>query len=506
MIKNQFLSQNWVSIGLLCILLILIYFSLNHREGLENQPIESAPATTDGPATDNPQSAFYKVDIGNWTKYVQNVIQGKENANFIVGKSGGGTGDPAVGCEKQFATNYQCGNGPTKEANILDGEAGGRSVLFDCTKENAICKGFRLTLDDTGNLVLTDSQQKSVWQSNTNKVGKPVKAAMALKGVYKRNFLQSGEMLKIGEFIGSPTGNCMLMMTETGLQIQYYEPNCGSTGMGNDNNSGGVYSIGKPLSEAAVNGLGKTAYINTSGLSQEYPAEMVSYADTYSLLGNFTLSDPLASIISTKAGQNAQMFEEECNKNMDCAGILFNKTARTGILLNNKMFPASARIGQGDSELYTRNKRAKNSESCPKEFEDGSALQWENIPVGDKMTLDTQCKLGRITKDEQQDMKDQNAALSGLADDLQRKINNLSDEDVKIAADTGMNITKMKKDLDQYGQTNKQKQINTDINTNLGGMVEDADLVLVSQNYKYLLYSILAIIVIIAGVKMARST
>ena len=122
------------------------------------------------------------------------------------------------------------------------------------------------------------------------------------------------------------------------------------------------------------------------------------------------------------------------------------------------------------------------------------------------MTLDTQCKLGRITKDEQQDMKDQNAALSGLADDLQRKINNLSDEDVKIAADTGMNITKMKKDLDQYGQTNKQTQINTDINTNLGGMVEDADLVLVSQNYKYLLYSILAIIVIIAGVKMARST
>ena len=64
-----------------------------------------------------------------------------------------------------------------------------------------------------------------------------------------RNYLKSGEFLSIGEFIGSPSGNCYLMMTKSGLILYYEVSGCTMTsndvGYGNTDNDQALYSIPK---------------------------------------------------------------------------------------------------------------------------------------------------------------------------------------------------------------------------------------------------------------------
>ena len=186
-------------------------------------------------------SPFY----GNWTPVIQSVVKGKTSATYNIGQNNSDQ-DPAVGCLKDFTSTYQCGNiDETKTINI-PGEARGKPAIFDCSKA---CKGFRLTLGDNGNLTLTDIENKQLWTSNTSKIGLVLERFNAKNGKYGRNYLLSGETLNLGEFIGSPSGNCYLIMEKTpegnSLQLNYSVLNCTDNQFGNDEMTNGLFSLAK---------------------------------------------------------------------------------------------------------------------------------------------------------------------------------------------------------------------------------------------------------------------
>jgi hypothetical protein len=179
---------------------------------------------------------------GNWTSMVQAFVKDKDVANYIV--SGG---DPAVGCYKDFTATYQCGSLPNVKTITLPGEAAGKSAVFDCSAENQACSGFRLTLGDDGNLVLTNLAGNQIWSSNTNKTGLALDDFKMGKGKYARNYLLAGETLSLGEFIGSPSGNCYLIMAQgpdgNGLQLNYSVADCSEQNFGNDESINGLFSL-----------------------------------------------------------------------------------------------------------------------------------------------------------------------------------------------------------------------------------------------------------------------
>lgn len=180
---------------------------------------------------------------GNWTSYVKDFVKDKEVANYVVS----GT-DPAYGCLKDFTATYQCGSLPTVKNINIPGEAGGKTATFDCSAENQACSGFKLTLGDDGNLVLTNMAGAQIWTSNTTKTGLAMDEFKAIKGKYGRNYLMGGETLSLGEFIGSPSGNCYLIMAkgldgQNGLQLNYSVVNCNEQNFGNDENSNGLFSL-----------------------------------------------------------------------------------------------------------------------------------------------------------------------------------------------------------------------------------------------------------------------
>ena len=563
------------------------------------------------------------VPIGNWTPYVNAVINGKESASFIIGKSGGGTVDPAVGCKKRFTSTYQCGTGLAKAVTI-EPEAWGQAALFDCTAENKMCSEFRLTLGDDGNIVVTDSNNAILWSSNTTKTGLALPQYSAKNSKNGRNYLLAGESLNVGEFVGSPSGNCYLMMVSgVGLQLLYNMSGCTmtdeNTGTSSDENSYATYSI----PQVNISNVGKVGYIGANSNIHEYPSELLSQGTTYSLLGNYdspgntikqitnvpqttnvehldnigksltwqasntyaqskggrlaTMAELIAYIAKKGGallpgqdqwvavtngyngandwievgdsahppgisqtqdfGSNAWWYnpgtnptwnfyvfwimadtvpgmstsktplldqcKQACNELDNCTGFVSNSD--TCSLKNSGMFPNGLRQANDGLELYTRSKTVKNNNSCNKAVEDSTVTNWELYPIGEKMSMDTLCGLGAITEQEQKEMAAKYSNLYGVTSVLDNKLQGLTNEKSKINRSMERTSGKLKSDMNNYKKVWQQADTNVVNAENISGMLVDTDLNMVSQNYKHLLWSILAIMLIMGGIRMTRN-
>lgn len=449
----------------------------------------------------------YNVAIGNWSQYVKDAINNQEVNNYIVGSNGGS--DPAYGCYKNFTSTYQCGNGPTKNVSITgyQVEAGGRSVKFDCSAENKICGGFRLTVGDDGNLVLTDSNSAIVWQSNTNSTGLALDEFKASNGKYARNYLLAGETLQTGEFVGSPSGNCYLMMvgnqadcTQNGLQLLYTKLNCTmnspSDGYGSDDTANGLYS----MKTTDISNLGKVGYIDEQNNIHEYPSDMTSLAQTYSLIGNY---DSGGYDITQVSGNSAETCKTSCNTNDECAGFVYYDN--TCYLKNSGMFPKGIRKPLANAELYVRDKTVANDISCAKEVDSGISTQWELYPTSTKMSMATLCELGAITQDERTQANSSLKDLNKATDIMSNKLNSISVEKNKLTNSFGSAKKGLKKNINDYGVMRRKIKQNDKAITNIIAMSQDTELNMTSQNIKYFLYANLAIIIAIASIRLIRN-
>ena len=445
------------------------------------------------------------IAIGNWTKYLLS-LGWSDNAKFIVGGAGQ-EADPAPGCAKQFSANYQCGTGPTKSINIA-AEAGGKTALFDCTAENAMCLGFRLTLGDTGNLVLTDNTGATVWQSNTTTTGIAMPEYNAVSGQNGRNYLMSGESLFEGAFIGSPSGNCWLIMPEltsptalNSLQIQYSVSSCsGPVGAwtGNDDTAYGLYSI--PATD--ISSIGSVGYLDKSGKTHAYPANMVGPAKTYTNIGHY---DSYGNDIGAYYGTSPKSCETACNGEAGCAGFIWDESAKICFLKNTNMFPNAPRQTRAGYDLYVQDKSVTNGSSCTKEVETGTAAQWELLPTTTKMSMDTLCNIGMANKSELANLAKKEQKVNNTLNTMNNTYNTLISENTSLRNNFNSNIKGIKKDIHHMKTIHKKtKREKVDTN-NVDGMMEDSDLSLISQNYKYLWWSILAILIISMGIKVVRN-
>ncbi len=193
---------------------------------------------------------------GNWTN---NVVSSLGNnpvdvLNYVPNVDS--TADPAVGCAKNFTSTYKCGLGTTAKSVSVDPEAGGKTARFDCSAEFAQCNDLKLTLTDDGKLTLTNGDgTKKLWDSitafgangsfpaNSTPIVDPMNAGNGTPDSrvdvgagggpgrrYKHNYLLAGQYLEAGQWIGSPTGTCRLMMGTTAapnsLQVVKSVPNC----------------------------------------------------------------------------------------------------------------------------------------------------------------------------------------------------------------------------------------------------------------------------------------
>ena len=171
---------------------------------------------------------YYVLD-GNWTSAVSAEV-GNNSGSYLY-PINTSVSDPAVGCEKKtFYASYQCGKDKKVRnvPSILD--AVGQTALFDCTDLYDKCNGLTLNLGDDGILTIKDKSDKPLWDSTKAKSysALPTDKILALDE-YKpilsdgtnnpdsdmfanRSYLNAGEFLEPGQYIGSPNGTCRLEM------------------------------------------------------------------------------------------------------------------------------------------------------------------------------------------------------------------------------------------------------------------------------------------------------
>ena len=448
------------------------------------------------------------VPVGNWTDYVKNFISGKDLVKYTIGSSGGGIRDPSIGCSKQFSTSYKCGKGSIKTMNITP-DATGQTVTFDCFEENRICKGFRLTLGDDGNLKLTnvtDSMGTILWQSSTYQTGLPVEKYKATNSKFKRNYLNSGETLSAGEFIGSPTGNCYLLMENNSvrgsasLEIRYETLNCsGEQSFGDDHNTVSIYTINR---ENPTN-IGKTGYIDEDGVLHQYPKEMLQKNDKFYSIGKYSNDGNNIKIVTNT---NKPDCEQMCKTTEQCSGYVFKDGNNECQIKNMNMFPNSARMVDDSSELYIRGSNVLNSDSCSKIVNNVESSTWELSNIGDKMSMDTLCNLGAFTEADRSVLATSNKTLLDSLSELYKRLLGETNSSIQINSDLEKNRQTFDSLIKSQENVKKNIKDKQDQSRQYNALSDDTKKQLISENYNYMLWSIVAISIIGYSIKLNRSS
>ena len=209
--------------------------------------------------------ATYYVPVGNWTNNVVSNFGNDPLKELNYNISVDNQTEPAKDCRKEFNAEYKCGiSSSTLKTLRVSAEARGRYALFDCNAEYTQCNDLKLVLTDDGKLSLTTLDgNKTLWDSvaefgETGKMptssniieagqldvpnnsniflSNPAYAAnentsnLVVSGAgrkYNTNYLLPGQTLEIGQWIGSPTGTCRLIMKDDGLQVIANQLGCG---------------------------------------------------------------------------------------------------------------------------------------------------------------------------------------------------------------------------------------------------------------------------------------
>jgi hypothetical protein len=514
----------------------------------------------------------YYVPDGNWTN---NVVSSLGNnavdvLNYVPNLDS--TGDPAVGCAKNFTSTYKCGLGTTAKNVSVDAEAGGKTARFDCATEFAKCSDLKLTLTDDGKLTLTNTAGTTkLWDSvtafgangafpaNSTPIAVPANAGNGTANSavdvgagggpgrrYKNNYLLAGQFLEAGQWIGSPNGVCRLMMgtavAPNSLVVVKNIPNCDELDMNitvnTNTDATRLYTIPLIYNE----NIGKAAYVNNRGQLQLYPDTMTTYGQNFEQIGNYNSAGGILKSFTGSTLEDCQAkclsgaFPDGANDTQKCAGFVFDSTgARCNIL--DKTLGQQQRIMSPTSRYHIRQKGIIGQDiSCPADITIQTAEFWnDSVKNTTPMTTATKCGLANYTAGERATVasvapslfskvqyKDANGNVSNsityadikanpalmarnqytfkyMFENLQDKYKTLTENLFSTKASLKTNLNELEESKQNLADwTGEQLQ-------NLEAMNEDRDLNMMSQNYRHILWSILAIIIIIGTIKMTKA-
>ena len=280
--------------------------------------------------------------------------------------------------------------------------------------------------------------------------------------------------------------------------------------------------------------IGKVGYVNYLGQLQLFPDDDTEYIDSYEKIGNYNMDgEKLGTEFSSPTVEDCQKRCSVKNSGTEvtidangkkipvtvpanakkCAGFVFD-TERKMCQLLDKSVKNSKRIINPKNEFYMRGKGIKkNDPSCSVNTTNKNSTFWESTvksSIGD-MSNTTKCGLAKYTETERQtvnygkkvvidDIDNINTPdnFKSVFDKLKEKYKNL----INRITNTNTNIKNKFNDLkntkkDLADWSGEQLQ-------NLEAMDADTDLNMMSQNYRHIMWSILAIMIIITTIKLRK--
>jgi len=478
------------------------------------------------------------------TTIINNAID-KGLSLFTTGVNNSVFGDPAPGCGKNFIGNYYCG-ATSKQLSATENG----SITMDCNDIVATCQFF-LILQDDGNMCIyrgtsPNDKQELIWQSGTNgkqfKRGNP--KSIATLGKYGRNYMRVGEYLNATEWIGSTNGSMKLMMNQDGSLVLYTTEAYDSWITLNNSKIASVnadFTAVYELSKVGIrSNLGKMGYIDDNGILSEYPDKMIGAGDGYTPFKNINSpSNDLSDMpLMNKTPESCQT---ACDNNVKCFGYVYDKSFGN-CFLKDKSVIQNNKYNNPATDFYLRNTKVIGANSsCEIPVVNVDSTTWNNYQKsGKSMTSDSLCsKFAHMGEMPVLAYKKEFEEKKKISDDLAAKIDNMnrilearrdsqhSQTRQNTSADTinhlVYNQTMDKKipkaiEVSINGGPKKEPFVNiNDINSpsqreksvqfkNIDAIVDDSDLVVIQENYNYVLWCILAVMTSIVVVKTLRKS
>jgi hypothetical protein len=454
--------------------------------------------------------------------------------------------DPAKGCNKTFEGTYRCGSGDKKSTGPISGAG---IATFDCRTEHNECTNHRLEITTSGEVRFTDRTGKLIpasdyvsskfisgttYQTNESLNPSPHLRAQVqelneivrydnLPNLKRKfvTFMHPSQSLNQGEYICSATGNCFMVLTTDGkLEVCALKIKSNPVTEGSMQVMKGSHTVSHALYELDginVENLGKVANISIDGKRRMYSNSQLSLGTKYiEITGKDAKDRPIAydnpgeSLESVRNDTGSIDFcFQQCSSRPDCGGFAVSKSdPDTCYLKTADMFPVGMRVPSTSTQLYKRlytPKLQKISESCAKPDNTNvvaiDSVLFDHYPTDrndPRMTRSTLCGVDQIVETQSSAFADASANLTSIYDRImagisamikKRTIYNLIRDDPKM--NVGDKIRDYATTTNEIGAINEREET-------IRGTEEDTRIALISETYKYILWSILAIGILIA--------
>jgi len=434
--------------------------------------------------------------------------------------------DPAQCCVKNIDYSYQCGNGSVKSGTA---DSGG-IVKFDCNAEVNACKCYLIVQDDA-NVVMYKGPDPSVnngviWNSIT--YGKQKSANPdweASKGKYGRNYIIIGETLTLDEWIGSTYGTARLIMNNDGnLVVETSDKvyGCMNTdkpyGRKDDVqgiNSIGYYEIDNKGNKAS---LGKIGYVTPDSNLREYDKSLIGYSNEYTKYNNL---DSFGNDIKQIKSDTIADCEAACNNLEGCGGYIWNSQTKICYLKSSGMYPNANRQARMGYTMGVRNKTVNDKNSCAIKTVDIDTIQFDNYVKGDPINANTPCPQQNIvTSEQKKQIKKMGSGFEKWSDNTLKTSAKLVSSNNANTAILKETTAKYKNAIGQYNDINTQlnnlkgnnngiisegmSNLNEPNMNDVNRMQEDSELIVISEHYEYIMWTLLALGVLTITIKTLK--
>ena len=256
--------------------------------------------------------------------------------------------------------------------------------------------------------------------------------------------------------------------------------------------------------------LGGVHYVDPEGQAPLDVEGMDWDTTTYASVGNFR-SDGGSS--NNKAATLSSC-ESACNSSESCKGYTFTKAGRdptTGksttascYLLGDNDWPKGGRVYDKDSTMMMRLPSLSNTApGCPKNV----LIDTASSLLGKKQIEPPTdgCGIAKIMAKHEDVIKNKNKRMMDTQAAVQNTMYGLLNDETALQDKLSSSLDQMKAELSNYEEVNKETRAVSQGLTQAGARSEDTKLQLVSDNYHYLLWSILAITLVIGGIRASRN-
>jgi len=250
---------------------------------------------------------------------------------------------------------------------------------------------------------------------------------------------------------------------------------------------------------------GTDAYLRMKGpLGHKYSYKNYQHKDS-----------PGNDIKCTAPGEVAtkQALQNLCDKDPLCAAFNWNEGAKTGCLKNDSAYSdQNTEAGFSTNNDYEYNVKLESGGtsaflgSCSQEVVGINSGRWDAYERGRDMSRNTKCGLARITAKDKLELANSENRLNSMVQKIKARTDNLGKKETKLNKYYVDYYNKIEHELKRFKKEYSAYSQNKQEISNINAWNDDSEIQLVSNNNRYMIFSIVAIAIVIAIVKLNKKS